>query len=1232
MISRNRYTVLERVHRLFEEETSLGASDAKFLHRFVAERNESSLGTLIRRHGPMVLGVCRRELPSSIVLKLVHSTLRSFQMNAYRGVASIMLAFSLTIMALSLVTLGQTPSPEAAPPKPSAPNSVLAEIKRESIPAYELAVAGAGDPADAPKELVAVLGDSRWKHGSYVSDVAFSPNGKWVASVGGDGTFRLWAAATGEERLHRHVGPALAGGDNPLDRVVFSPDGRVVAAGGSHRVVFLWQVPSGRAIREIRTRSNVSDLAFHPDGKRLVIGDDEEVAVWDVITGNRLIRLDEESRPENSRGKSPIAILPRDGSVAVGTSEGNIQLYEITTGKLLRTIPAHKGPLTALVANADGTSLISAAGESVIKVWNPPDGTLKQSLDSHWPRVAGLAIRPDGVLASTGDNGDIQYWSGDTGERLNRLSLPSGSPIARLAFSPDGATLAIGGQAVHLHDAQSGHPRFQHAGHQGATTVVDFGQDGNVLATGGLDRRVRIWDLKTRQERRSIEATSRPSAVLFANSQKVALFDRTNRESLKVCETESGKVLRQWNLWGDSASALSVSPDGRWLAAVSRELNSFGYITVYDLERQKRHGLVQTAETNPRFFRDGKRMVTAGQTSLNGNSHGVLTLWNVEKLEIEARFDNFEGMSRIRPLDISADNTTLAVAGTIYGPDDRSQFVVVLWDIPKRRRRLVLDLGQETVRHLAFAPDGRSLVTVDSEGKTLRIWDPRDGSLRQTIPFPKPEHNSVKGLAIAPDSLHVATAMANGTTYLLRIQPPREHVDLVAILSPGTPTPELPFTKIWKDLIGKDAPELEKMKGWILGEPVRLADLRGRFVLLHFWNMQSERRMPDLIRLHQQFARHGLTIIVVYPNHGRSLEAVQRTFRRLSAEHWQGRELPFRVLLDGEGATQIAGTELKTLGAIHASYRILHSRSGSRQYATNLLIDPQGRILTSLPWHLSIQETTALQETLGVKADPAPGREEFLKQYALSEHQVLKRIAPPFGAERFNYLLHGDPDFRGNDTRARIFEQKDGRLVPTALGGERLTLREFIVSLIHIKPEELEISASLGNQEVTGDWVYLSGSTPQERLAALQAILRTELGTSLTFARLEPEQEVIVTRGQFKFQPLPDDPEDTFVRLYLGSPPPPPRPGGPNMNTLGELLSWLSNREGILIINESENPGTKPLLWQSHLPLRQTKPGQPRHEVDPDLDQILAVITKQTSFQFERVVRKVPTWSVVSDR
>jgi WD40 repeat protein len=223
--------------------------------------------------------------------------------------------------------------------------------------------------------------------GSYVNDVAWSPDGKYLASAGWhECVIRVWEAPTGN-LVHRIApGGGRGRGDGEIHAVAFSPDSKLLATGSSHRdspggkpkeTIYLWDVATGQEERRFRPGDYpVIHLAFTGDGRSLVsstsISSGSTVEVWTVATGKRVHEFAAAPDGGNNswRGAAPIA-LTQDGKLLATSAPGPIIVVrDVTTGQEIRRLRGHKGPITALAFSPDGQTLASGSQDTTILLWS----------------------------------------------------------------------------------------------------------------------------------------------------------------------------------------------------------------------------------------------------------------------------------------------------------------------------------------------------------------------------------------------------------------------------------------------------------------------------------------------------------------------------------------------------------------------------------------------------------------------------------------------------------------------------------------------------------------------------------------------------------------------------------------------------------------------------------------------------------------------------------------------
>ncbi|WP_206758265.1 AAA-like domain-containing protein [Nostoc sp. FACHB-190] len=274
-------------------------------------------------------------------------------------------------------------------------------------------------------------------HRGIVPDVAFSPDGKTLASASVDKTIKLWNVSTGKEIT------SLTGHQDQVFSIAFSPDGKTLASGSADKTIKLWNVSTGKEIASLTGHQNrVFSVAFSPDGKTLAsasMGLDKNIKLWDVSTGKEINSL-----TGHIGGVISVVFSP-DGKTLASTSEDTtIKLWNVRTGEEITSLANNQYgyAFTSVAFSPDGKILASGSGDKTIKLWNVSTRKEIASLNGHQDIVFSVAFSLDGkTLASASKDNTIKLWNIARAKEITSLTGHQNS-VETIVFSPDGKTLA----------------------------------------------------------------------------------------------------------------------------------------------------------------------------------------------------------------------------------------------------------------------------------------------------------------------------------------------------------------------------------------------------------------------------------------------------------------------------------------------------------------------------------------------------------------------------------------------------------------------------------------------------------------------------------------------------------------------------------------------------------------------------------------------------------------------
>ncbi|MDZ8054630.1 MAG: protein kinase domain-containing protein [Aulosira sp. ZfuVER01] len=288
--------------------------------------------------------------------------------------------------------------------------------------------------------------------------------------------------------------------------------------------------------------SSVNSVAFSPDGKTLAIGsDDKTIKLWNLETGELIRTLT--WRDFDFDFVTSIAISPDGKTLASGSFNKTIKLWNLATGELIRTLTGHSSYINSVAISPDGNTLASGGKDKTIKLWNLATGELIRTLPveryvntGHSESVTSIAISPDGkTLASGSDDKTIKLWNLATGELIRTLTGHS-SYVNSLAISPDSKTLASGSddKTIKLWNLATGELIHTLTGHSSELACIAISPDGKTLASGSWDNTIKLWNLATGKQIRTLTGHSNGVRSVTISPDGKTLVSGSGDKTIKI--------------------------------------------------------------------------------------------------------------------------------------------------------------------------------------------------------------------------------------------------------------------------------------------------------------------------------------------------------------------------------------------------------------------------------------------------------------------------------------------------------------------------------------------------------------------------------------------------------------------------------------------------------------------------------------------------------------------------
>ena len=625
-----------------------------------------------------------------------------------------------------------------------------------------------------------------------INTIQFSPDGTQLAVATDIGVW-LYDAKTGEEK-------SLFGGICGL--LTFSPDGRFLVSGGAdyfsnlggsrwEKGVELWDIATGQEVSFPDMPPAAAVLRFSEDGKTLISlrKSRDMMSRLDIETGKQTVRKIGE-RPGYVH-REVYALT--ENEIAIGMYNGDIELWDTTTGKRLSTLrenvaqieflgkvipPPENNSVFNLAFSPDGTQLASTSNDATIQLWDTTHNDKPITIRNHIGAPTALAFSPDGkILASGSDETLIQLWDTATGKSLTTFTGHM-SYIDALAFSPDGTTLASASSdgTIRFWDIETRNPLpTVITGHIASLRASTFLKDSSTIASIGYNGIITLWDLNTFQKttlqtKMTLEMTRfrnwYPDLAFSPDGTKLVGFGSETPAPelgrdyvLRLTDVSTGRELASV---AGGASDLTFSPDGKIVAGTrsdtirlwNTETGDTLDVSLLDpnADSEEQHRpIIITLEFSP----DGRRLA-------GGTMGGDVQMWDTETGEALTSFFLEEPpvdhsyRDPIMDLAFSSDSSRLAVGSM--------KALRLLGNLKQLGfKAMAYDDTEVWGNTLLFSPDDTVLVIGLINDGGIELWDLTSGEKLTTLDG---HTNDVQTLTFSPDGKMLVSGGVDGTVLL----------------------------------------------------------------------------------------------------------------------------------------------------------------------------------------------------------------------------------------------------------------------------------------------------------------------------------------------------------------------------------------------------------------------------------------------------------------------------------